>query len=184
MDSAILTVLIILIATVVMLVFEFVRIEMAALLSMLVLGWTGVLTPHETFSGFSSNAVIAMMAVMILGQGIAKTGIMDRFSQAVLRKVGTNKSKVIGVMSLSVGMLSGLIQNIGAAALGETLSGAKSAIGREGLNYLITMGRASELYSARPEDVAAHSSVINARLDQEPICFKRIRWRRRCHAPA
>jgi len=52
---------------------------------------------------------------MILGQGIAKTGIMDRFSRAVLEKVGTQKSSVIGVMSLSVEMLSGFIQNIGTA---------------------------------------------------------------------
>jgi di/tricarboxylate transporter len=117
MDSGILTVLIILIATVIMLVFEFVRIEVAALLCMLALGWSGVLMPQEAFSGFSSNAVIAMMAVMILGQGIAKTGIMDWFSQALLKKVGTDESKVIGLMSLSVGMLSAFIQNIGAAAL-------------------------------------------------------------------
>lgn len=40
---------------------------------MLVLGWTGVLTQQETLSGFSCNAVIAMIAVMILGQGIANT---------------------------------------------------------------------------------------------------------------
>ena len=117
MDTSILTVLIILIATVVMLVFEFFRIEVAALLCMLALGWTGVLSPDQTFSGFSSNAVIAMMAVMILGQGIAKTGIMDRFSQVVLKRVGANKSKIVGWMSLSVGLLSGFIQNIGAAAL-------------------------------------------------------------------
>ena len=117
MDTSILTVLIILIATVVMLIFEFVRIEVAAILCMLALGWTRVLSPDQTFSGFSSNAVIAMMSVMILGQGIAKTGIMDRFSQIVLRRVGANKSKVVGWMSLSVGMLSGFIQNIGAAAL-------------------------------------------------------------------
>ena len=117
MDPAILTVLIILIATVVMLVFEFVRIDVAALLCMLALGWTGVLTPHEALSGFSSNAVIAMMAVMILGQGVAKTGIMDRFSRAVLKRGGTNRWRVIGLMSLSVGLLSGFIQNIGAAAL-------------------------------------------------------------------
>lgn len=117
MDPLITTVLIILIATVIMLVFEFVRIDVAAILCMLALGWTGVLTPQETLSGFSSNAVIAMIAVMILGQGIAKTGIMDRFSRAVLEKVGTKKSRVIGVMSLSVGILSGFIQNIGAAAL-------------------------------------------------------------------
>ena len=117
MDPLVLTVLVILIATVIMLVFEVVRIDVVAIICMLALGWTGVLTPQETLSGFSSNAVIAMIAVMILGQGIAKTGIMDRFSRAVLEKVGTKKSRVIGVMSLSVGVLSGLIQNIGAAAL-------------------------------------------------------------------
>ena len=117
MDPTIITVLAILIATVILLVFEVFRIDVVAVLCMLALGWTGVLTPSEAFSGFSSNAVIAMMAVMILGRGIAKTGIMDRLSRAILRKAGGNKSKVIGVMSLSVGMLSGLIQNIGAAAL-------------------------------------------------------------------
>jgi di/tricarboxylate transporter len=117
MDPAIITVLIILIATLVALIFEAVRIDVVALVCMLALGWTGVLTPQETLLGFSSNAVIAMIAVMILGQGIAKTGIMDRFSRVVLERVGTKKSRVIGVMSLSVGILSGLIQNIGAAVL-------------------------------------------------------------------
>ena len=117
MNPLITTVLSILIATVIMLIFEVVRIDVVALVCMLALGWTGVLTPQETLSGFSSNAVIAMIAVMILGQGIAKTGIMDRFSRAVLEKVGTKKTSVIGIMSLSVGMLSGLVQNIGAAAL-------------------------------------------------------------------
>jgi len=117
MDPAIITVLITLVATVVMLIFEIVRIDIVALVCMLALGWTGVLTPQEALSGFSSNAVIAMMAVMILGQGIAKTGFMDRFSRVVLKKVGTNRTRVIGLISLSVGMLSGFIQNIGAAAL-------------------------------------------------------------------
>lgn len=117
MDPVIITVLIILTATVLALTFEVVRIDVVALVCMLILGWTGVLTLQETLSGFSSNAVIAMISVMILGRGIAKTGIMDQFSRAVLKKVGTKESSVIGVMSLSVGILSGLMQNIGAAAL-------------------------------------------------------------------
>lgn len=117
MDTAILIVLAILIATVVMLVFEFFRIDVAAILCMLALEWTGVLTPRETFSGFSSNAVIAMMAVMIIGRGIAKTGIMDRLSGAVVKKAGSKRRKIIVLMSLSIGPISGLIQNIGAAAL-------------------------------------------------------------------
>lgn len=117
MDAAILTVLIILGATVVLLIFEMVRIDVVAILCMLALGWTGALTPEETFSGFSSNAVIAMMAVMILGHGISITGMMDRFSRAVVEKAGAGRPKIIGMMSLSVGVISGFIQNIGAAAL-------------------------------------------------------------------
>ena len=117
MDSTIITVLIILVATVFMLAFEIIRIDIVALICMLALSWTGVLTPQEALSGFSSNAVIAMMAVMILGHGISKTGVMDQFSRAVLKKVGVSRPRIIGLMSLSVGMLSGFIQNIGAAAL-------------------------------------------------------------------
>jgi len=57
MDPCIITVLVILIATVILLVFDVVRIDVVAIICMLALGWTGVLTPQETLSGFSSNAV-------------------------------------------------------------------------------------------------------------------------------
>ncbi len=117
MDPAILTVLIILTATIIMLITEIVRIDVAAILCMLALGWSGMLTTPETLSGFSSNAVIAMMAVMIMGQGITQTGIMDRFAGMVLKKIGNSRRRIIGIMSMAVGLLSGFIQNIGAAAL-------------------------------------------------------------------
>ena len=117
MEQSIGVVLIILSVTVFFLVVDIVRIDVVAIISMLALGWSGVLSPEEVFSGFSSNAVIAMMAVMILGRGIAKTGIMDRFSRAVLKRAGTGRRRLVGLLSLSVGLLSGFIQNIGAAAL-------------------------------------------------------------------
>jgi len=117
MDSSNLLVLAVLAVTVVFLVVDVVRIDVVAIVCMLALGWTGVLSPGEVFSGFSSNAVMAMMGVMILGQGIAGTGIMDLFSAAEIRKAGTDRRKIIGLMSLSVGPLSGFVQNIGAAAL-------------------------------------------------------------------
>ncbi len=117
MDSSMLVVLTILMVTVFFMIFDVFRIDIVAILCMLALGWTGILTPGEVFSGFSSNAVIAMMAVMILGHGIARTGIMGRFSSAVIKKVGTDRRKITGLLSLSVGVLSGFIQNIGAVAL-------------------------------------------------------------------
>lgn len=117
MEPDIIIVLIILSVTAIMLVLDLVRIDIVAIGCMLALGWTGILNPQEMFSGFSSNAVIAMLSVMILGRGIARTGIMDEFSKFIIGKAGTRKRNLVSLLSLSTGILSGLIQNIGAAAL-------------------------------------------------------------------
>ncbi|MCC5913390.1 MAG: SLC13 family permease [Balneolaceae bacterium] len=117
MEAEIIIVLAIMGFTIFMLVTELVRIDVTAILTMLLLTWSGILTSSEALSGFSSNAVVAMIAVMILGEGVAKTGMMSRFSKWLLKRVGTKKSSVLGSLSLSVGTLSGVIQNIGAAAL-------------------------------------------------------------------
>lgn len=117
MEIEILTVLAILIITIILLILEVFRIDIIALLCLLALGWTGILTPLETLSGFSSNAVIAMISVMIMGNGIAETGIMDRLSKFILQIAGKSKSKIIGLTSVAVGLLSAFMQNVGAAAL-------------------------------------------------------------------
>ena len=117
MTPEIMTVLSVLILTVALLVFEVLRIDLIAVLCMLALAWSGILTPGEALSGFSSNAVIAMMAVMIMGDGIAKTGVMNLFAGFILGIVGSSRRKLIGLVSLSVGMLSAFMQNVGAAAL-------------------------------------------------------------------
>ncbi|WP_194974590.1 SLC13 family permease [Aquiflexum lacus] len=116
-DPQIIIVLGILTATVIMMVFELFRIDVVAIICMLALGWSGVLTTDEMLVGFSSNAVISMIAVMILGYGITTTGVMEKFSEAILSQVGNNKNKIIGFLSISVGTLSAFMQNIGAAAL-------------------------------------------------------------------
>ena len=117
MDTSILIVLIILVATIIMLITGVVRIDIVAILCMLALGWTGILESHEMLSGFSSNAVIVIMAVMIMGRGIARTGLMNRFSIAVIRVAGPGRRGITAFMSLIVGVVSGFIQNIGTAAL-------------------------------------------------------------------
>ncbi len=117
METNIIIVLTILAATVLLLIIDKIRIDVVAISSMLALGWTGILSSQEMFAGFSSNAVIAMMSVMIMGKGIARTGIMEGFSKWVISKAGTKKTKLINLLSLATGFLSGLIQNIGAAAL-------------------------------------------------------------------
>jgi di/tricarboxylate transporter len=117
MDIQIIIVLAILLITVFLLVFDLLRIDLTAMLCLLMLAWTGVLDARESLSGFSSNAVIAMLAVMIMGHGISKSGIMDRFSRKVVQVAGDSRSTITGVVASAAGLMSAIIQNIGAAAL-------------------------------------------------------------------
>jgi len=107
----------ILVVTVILFILNVFRIDLVAILCMLTLGWTGILKPFEAISGFSSNAVLAMMAVMVMGYGIFQTGVMERFSNWILKMVAHSKGKLILLVSLSVGLISAFMQNVGAAAL-------------------------------------------------------------------
>jgi len=48
---------------------ELVRPDITAIIIMVVLAWTGLIEINQAFSGFSSNAVVSIMAVMIMGYG-------------------------------------------------------------------------------------------------------------------
>lgn len=117
MAVEIIIVLAILLSAVILLVFDLLRVDLVGMLCMLALAWTGVLTPQESLAGFSSNAVIAMIAVMALGRGIARAGLMDHLAGLVLRIAGARRPRLIALVSSVVGLLSGVIQNVGAAAL-------------------------------------------------------------------
>lgn len=117
MVSQYFVVMAILAITVILFVLDILRIDLVAILCMLALGWSGILEPLEAISGFSSNAVIAMIAVMVMGYGISRTGMMEQFSGWMVRIVSGSKRKLIVLVSLSVGLMSAFIQNIGAAAL-------------------------------------------------------------------
>ncbi|HPX73585.1 MAG TPA: SLC13 family permease, partial [Methanoregulaceae archaeon] len=67
MESSILLVGIVLVATIILFVTEWIRIDLVAILASLALAWLGLITPAEAVSGFASNAVITMTSVMILG---------------------------------------------------------------------------------------------------------------------
>lgn len=116
-ESGILLVFLVLAATIVLLVTEVLRVDVVAILVMLSLAWLGLVTPAEAFSGFASNAVISIMAVMIMGYGIDRTGVMTRLSRKVLALAGTGERRLVAAISAVVGCLSAFMQNIGSAAL-------------------------------------------------------------------
>ncbi|WP_375267030.1 SLC13 family permease [Planktotalea sp.] len=118
------TVLGLLAFTVVLFVSEIIRIDLAAILVMVILGVLSTLPGlskladrSELFSGFSSNAVVSIIAVMIIGAGLDKTGLMSKVAALILKRGGTTEGRIIPIVSGTVGVISSFMQNVGAAAL-------------------------------------------------------------------
>jgi len=96
---------------------EWIRVDMVAILMTILLPLFHLVTPKEAFSGFSSNAVISIIAVIILGAGLDKTGLVNRMVAPVIKIAGNHASRVIIAMGVTVAGISSFMQNIGAAAL-------------------------------------------------------------------
>ena len=117
MDSGVLILGIVIAITIILFMSNRVRLDLAAVLASLALAWLGLIAPLEAISGFASNAVVAMASVMILSHGIERTGVTSRLARAIVGYAGKNESRIIATVSLTVGLISSVIQNVGAAAL-------------------------------------------------------------------
>ncbi len=96
---------------------EWVRIDLVALLVLVSLAITGLVTPAEAISGFSNPAVVTVWAVLILSAGLSHTGVTQLISRRILKLVGSNEIRMHAVIMLVAGFLSGFMNNIGVASL-------------------------------------------------------------------
>jgi di/tricarboxylate transporter len=117
MTPEIVLVLIVLAMTIILFVTEAFRVDVIAIMIMITLPWLGLITPAEAFSGLASNAVVAIIAVMILSYGVGRSGVMNRITRPIIRVAGSSEKRLIGLVSAAVGLISSFMQNIGAVAL-------------------------------------------------------------------
>ncbi|MGM0388146.1 MAG: SLC13 family permease [Natrinema limicola] len=117
--GALLVFLIIAVALV-LFVTEPVPIDVTALgimVSLMVLGpWTGV-SPRDGVAGFSNPATITILAMMILSEGVRRTGLIQRLQESVASYTGESEHKQLGATIGIVAPLSGLINNTAAVAV-------------------------------------------------------------------
>ena len=142
----------VLVLTIYLFAFEVVGVDVAAASVMVLLGLSSLFAPimgleqglvdtQHIFDGFSSNAVMSIIAVMIIGAGLDKTGIMSKVASFILKIGGTTEGRIIPIISGTVGIISSFMQNVGAAALFLPVVGRISA--RSGLpmsRLLMPMG--------------------------------------------
>ncbi|UHQ24592.1 SLC13 family permease [Lysobacter sp. 5GHs7-4] len=90
--------LLILAAALALFISEKLRVDLVAMLAMLALTLTGVLSPKEALSGFASEPAIIVAAVFVLSAGLSATGITDRIGAAIGRAAGGSEARAIAVI--------------------------------------------------------------------------------------
>ena len=117
MTPEIVLTMIVLVFVIVLFVFEWVRVDVVGILMMVLLPLVGLISPDQAFVGLSSNAVCSIIAVIIIGAGLDKTGVMNKVAGPIIKLAGSSEKRIIALISGTVGIISSMMQNIGAAAL-------------------------------------------------------------------
>ena len=94
-----------------------VRMDLVGLLVLASLSISGLITPKEALSGFSNPAVITVWAVLILSGGLARTGLASKLGKFFLQMAGDSEIKLLLIIMLTSGILSGFMNSIGVASL-------------------------------------------------------------------
>jgi di/tricarboxylate transporter len=91
--------------------------DVTALLALLSLLLTGVLTPYEAFSGFSHPATISVAAVLVLSAGVERTGALTYIARRLLTPIGNSELTLTVVIMVIISAISAFINNTAAVAV-------------------------------------------------------------------
>lgn len=103
--------------TMLLFLFDRIRPDVVALVVLVLLGLTGLVAPEDLFAGFAGNAVISIIATMILGAGLERTGALNRLAGWLLRRGEGSERKLLFLTSATAGLTSSIMQNPAVMAL-------------------------------------------------------------------
>jgi di/tricarboxylate transporter len=107
----------ILIVAIVLLASQKIRIDLIALLVMVSLIATGVLTPEETFASFGRPLIVIVAGIFVLGAGLRETGVPRIISNYILRWCGQGRGRIILVVMASAALLSSVLSGLLVASI-------------------------------------------------------------------
>jgi len=93
------------------------RPDAVAVLALLALILSGVLDPRAAFAGFGSPVLVAVGAVFVVSTGLERTGIAAALGRRLVRLAGANEIVLILSLGGVAGLLSGIMNSIGAMAV-------------------------------------------------------------------
>ncbi|CAM5231618.1 SLC13 family permease OS=Stutzerimonas stutzeri OX=316 GN=CXK95_00400 PE=4 SV=1 [Stutzerimonas stutzeri] len=93
------------------------RMDVVALLAMVALPLSGVLTIDEALAGFSDPSVLLIAALFVIGDGLVRTGIAYRLGDWLMRRAGSSESRLLILLMLAVAGLGSVMSSTGVVAI-------------------------------------------------------------------
>ncbi len=106
-------VLVLLVAAVVMFAINRPRMDVVAVIVILALPFTGVLTVPETLAGFADPNVILIAALFVVGEGLSRTGVTYRLGDWLASRAGTSSTRLLILLMLCVAGLGAVMSSTG-----------------------------------------------------------------------
>ncbi len=94
-----------------------VRPDVVAILVVLALNLSGVLTIQEAVAGFGQPVVVLLAAVSIVGEGLIATGVAYRLGEAVMKAGGSNEVRLMALVMMLAGTVGAFMSSSAIVAM-------------------------------------------------------------------
>jgi len=94
-----------------------IRADIVALVALLILTVSGVISSQEALSGFSNPIVIMMVCLFVVGGAVFNTGLAKKLGAGLSKLGGSSPLRLFLVVVLATGVIGGFVSNTGTVAL-------------------------------------------------------------------
>lgn len=96
---------------------EWVRPDLVALLTVVSLALSGIITTEQALAGFSSKAVIAIASLLVIGKSLVRTGVVRWIALRLKQLAGDSRRRLLLITTIAPGLLSGFINIVAAVSV-------------------------------------------------------------------
>jgi di/tricarboxylate transporter len=117
MTGEILFVFGLLLVTIFLFVSGFWRLDVVAIMVILTLMLSGLLSPGDALAGFGDPVVLLIAGLFVVGEGLFRTGVAYRIGNWLMGVAGTSENRLLILLMLVVAGLSAFMSSTGAVAI-------------------------------------------------------------------
>lgn len=147
------------------------RMDIVALLVIVLLSLSGILTVNEAFAGLSDPNVILIALLFIVGEGLVRTGIANQVSEWLMRVSGASEVRVLILLMISIAGLGSFMSSTGIVAIFiPVVLAICSGMGISPKRLMMPLSVAGLISGmmtliATPPNLVAHSELVKAGFD-------------------